>query len=247
MSTPATPSLKQRIRGGDVITALRVPITTGRAELEAALARGAYDHLYVDGQHTAFSDDQLVAFCALAEELGYPVQFRIPHTRHTYLIGRYLDLGPLAILVPEVMEESTVDEAIAFSYYPPVGKRSWGGEARYGLTALGDRFSRLTYAAWWNEQVVLALQIESVEAVVNARQLAKPGVDYVAFGPNDLSFSLEAHPRFPFRTPEECARHVCEQLRDTDVRVGIATPVGPEERQRYLEMGVTLFQELPRR
>ncbi|MFC1976606.1 aldolase/citrate lyase family protein [Chloroflexota bacterium] len=238
-------SLKQRIRKGDVIVALRVSIDIGRSQLETALGNGSYDLLYIDGQHVAFSDDQLVALCATAEELDLPVQFRIPHTRHTYLIGRYLDLGLTAILVPEVTDEATVEEAIAYCYYPQVGRRSWGGTARCGLKARGGQLERLEYAAWWNNYAVLAIQFESVEAISNARKLVKPGVDYVAFGPNDLHFSLEGHPKYPLQTVIDCMRNVAEQLKDSEIRLGMAVVTVPEERDKYLEMGITLFQEAP--
>jgi 2-keto-3-deoxy-L-rhamnonate aldolase RhmA len=239
-------SLKQRIRDGAVVVALRVPITIGRPALESALTKGTYDLLYVDGQHSAFTEDQLVAVCALGEELGLPVQFRIPHTRHTYLIGRYLDLGPAAILVPEVEEVAAADEAVAYSYYSPVGRRSWGGAARHGARARGGRLDRREYAGWWNETVVLSVQLESTRAIDNARALVRPGVDYLAFGPNDLSFDLEARPDYPLRTVDDCMRRVAEQVAGTGVRLGMAVVTEPEEREPYLKMGITLFQEAPR-
>jgi 2-keto-3-deoxy-L-rhamnonate aldolase RhmA len=238
--------LKQRIRDGEVVVALRPPITIGRGQLEAALAKGTYDLIYIDGQHTAFSDDQLVAICGMAEELGLPVQFRIPHTRHTYLIGRYLDLGPSAILVPEVEDPAAVDEAIAYGYYPPTGRRSWGGAARYGMRQAGRRPGRTEYAAWWNRHVVLAVQLESVAAIDNARALARPGLDYVAFGPSDLSFDLELHPEYRLRTVDDCMRHVAEQLEGSGIRLGMAVVTEPDERDKYREMGITVFQETPR-
>ena len=238
-----TNSLKQRIRQGDTIVSLRVSINIGRAQLEAALSKGSYDLLYIDGQHTAFSDDQLVAFCAMAEDLDLPVQFRIPHTQQAYLIGRYLDLGLAAILVPEVVDERTVDEAIAYSYYPQIGLRSWGGVARHGVKNWEGPLDRLTYADWWNNNVVLGIQFESVEAISRAGQLAKPGIDYVAFGPNDLSFSLEAHPAYPLRTVDDCMRNVAEQMKERKIPLGMAVTTVPGERDKYLEMGITVFQE----
>jgi 2-keto-3-deoxy-L-rhamnonate aldolase RhmA len=239
-------SLKQRIKDGEVVVALRPPITIGRSELEAALSKGRYDLIYVDGQHTPFSDDQLVALCSTAEELGLPVQFRIPHTRHTYLIGRYLDMGLSGVLVPEVEATAPVDEAIAYAYYPPAGRRSWGGAARFGTRQAGRRLSPTEYAAWWNQHVVLAVQIESIAAVENARALAKPGVDYLAFGPSDLGFDLRRHPEHRLRTTDECTRYVAEQVRGTGVRLGMAIVTEPEERQKYIDMGLTMFQESPR-
>ena len=38
-------------------------------------------------------------------------------------------------------------------------------------------------------------------------------------------------------------RNVVAQLADTDIRVAMGTGTRPEERERYLEMGITLFQE----
>jgi 4-hydroxy-2-oxoheptanedioate aldolase len=242
----AATSLKQRIKNGDVVVALRPPITSSRSALERALSKGRYDLIYVDGQHTPFSDDQLVAICGAAEALGLPVQFRIPHTRHTYLIGRYLDMGLSGILVPEVEATAPVDEALAYAYYPPVGRRSWGGAARFGTRQDGRRLSATDYAAWWNQHVVLAVQLESIAAVENAPALAKPGVDYLAFGPSDLTFDLARHPDYRFRTVDDCTRHVAEQVRGTGIRLGMAIVTEPEERERYIEMGLTMFQETPR-
>jgi len=239
-------SLKQRIRDGDVVVALRPPITIGRNELEAAVAKGSYDLIYIDGQHTAFSDDQLVAICSAAEELGLPVQFRIPHTRLTFLIGRYLDLGLSGVLVPEVIEPSTAQEAVDYAYYPPMGKRSWGGAARYGTQQAGRRLGNAEYAEWWNEHVIVSVQIESIAAVENAPALAKPGIDYLAFGPNDLTFDLERHPEYRFRTSDDCTRYVAEQVKAKGTRLGMAILTEPGDRDKYLEMGLTMFQEAPR-
>lgn len=244
MST--TLSLKRRIRDGEIVVGLRASLGMSRRQVEDMWAKGPYDFLHIDGQHVAYCEDQLVAFCALAEDLNIPVQFRIPHTRHTYLIGRYLDLGPTAIMVPEVEYEATVDEAIAYAYYPQVGRRSWGGAARVGVRAQGGQADRLSYAAWWNETVVLTLQLESVTAITNAGRLAKPGVDLLAFGPNDLQFSLEGHPEYPLRTVDECMRNVAAQLTGTGVRLAMGTTTLPSERDKYLEMGVTVFQEMPK-
>jgi len=244
---PSGKSLKQKIKDGDVVVALRPSITISRSELESALAKGSYDLVYIDGQHTPFSDDQLVAITSMAAEFGLPVQFRIPHTRHTYLIGRYLDMGLGGILVPEVESPDVVDEAIAYAYYPPVGRRSWGGAARYGTVQNGKRLSSSEYAAWWNDNVILSVQIESINAVENALSLAKPGVDYLAFGPSDLSFDLARHPEYRFKTSDECTRYVYEQVKDRGIRLGMAILTEPEERQKYLDMGLTMFQEAPRK
>ena len=173
------------------------------------------------------------------------MQLRIPHTRHAYLVGRYLDLGCSAVLVPEVMEEETVDDALAYAYYPQVGRRSWGGEARRGVRGVAKGMDRLQYAAWWNDYVTLSIQVESVEAVTNIKKLAKPGVTVVTFGPNDLSFNMEGHEGYPLKSVDDCMRNVAAQLDGTGIRLAMGTGTKPDEREKYLEIGITLFQEDP--
>lgn len=233
-------TLRQRIREGEVLVALRGSLKTSKSELADIWATGRYDYIWIDGQHTAFNEQDLVDYCAAAEELDVDVQLRLPHTRSAHLAGRYLDLGPSAILAPEVMEESTVDDLLAYAYYPQAGRRSWGGAARRGIKRGMDR---LSYAAWWNEYVIASIQVESVEAVTNIKKLAKPGISVVTFGPMDLTFSIEGHPSYPLQTVEDCMRNVAEQLKGTGIRLAMGTGTKPDERDKYLEMGVTLFQE----
>jgi len=235
-------SLKQRIHQGDVIVGVSVPLHIDRSRLEHILSQDAYDFVAFDSQHSPYNEEQLVAFCALAEDVGIPVQFRIKHTRHAYLIGNILDLGPLSIEVPLVEEAAIVAEALAAFYYPQVGKRSWGGAARYGIKGRTDR---LEYATWWNNHGILCLQIETLRALTNARQLARPGVDCLTWGPADLSFDLEGHPAHPFQTVDDCLRHVLKQLEGTDVKVSFRSGT-PDLRNKYIDMGVTVFMEQPR-
>jgi 4-hydroxy-2-oxoheptanedioate aldolase len=237
-------TLRARMAAGETIVALRCNITMPAAELKAALGKGRYDFVYLDTQHVAYAEQQLVDFCGAAEELGYPVEIRIPHTRQAYLAGRFCDLGTGGILVPETMTEADVKDAVDFFYYPPFGKRSFGGATRYGMKR--RKFTPHEYAAWWNETGVLGIQLESIDAIVNARQLAKPGVSYVSLGPTDLQFHLDAHPHFPIRTFEECIAHVAKQMTGTGIALGLAIGGAPEGRQKFIDAGVTVFQEFPR-
>ena len=237
--------LKQRIRNGEVVVALRMPIDVERSQVEFALSKGDYHLLYIDGQHTAYSDSEIVSFCSMAEDLCFPVQLRIPHTRHAHLVGRYMDMGLSSVMVPEVVDETTVDEAIAYTYYPQKGSRSWGGDARYGLKSWDGPVDRVEYAEWWNDFAVLGIQLESVDAISNAHSFAKSGVDYFAFGPNDLRFNLEGHPNYPIQDVDDCMRNVAEQVQGTGVRLGMHVTTEPEERGKYLDIGITIFQEVP--
>ena len=238
---PGIGTLKQRIKAGETVIGVSVPLDSNRSQLEEILSKDTYDFLTVDSQHSPYNEEKLAALCVMAEDLEMPVQFRIKNTRHAYLIGNILDLGPAAIEVPLVEDEAIVDEALEAFYYPQQGKRSWGGAARHGVRGRDDR---LEYAEWWNNNGVLCLQMETVTGVINARKLAKPGVDCLTWGPADLSFDLEAHPEFPYRTTDDCVRHVLKQLEGTDVKISFRNG-GPDQRDHYREMGVTVFMERP--
>ena len=235
----STLSLKKRIHNGEAILGVSVPMDMERGPLEEIVAARPYDFVSVDSQHSAYNEDRLVSFCTMANELDVHVQFRIKHTRHTYLIGNYLDLGPSGIEVPQVEEDATVDEAISNFHYPQRGVRSWGGAPRVGVT---ERPDRLDYAAWWADTGVLWMQLESINAVTNTRGLAKQGVDCLSFGPNDLSFSLESQPDHQLKTVDDCVRHVVEQLRDTTVAACFRNRT-PDNRRKYADMGVTVLLE----
>lgn len=94
----------------------------------------------------------------------------------------------MGIVVPMV---HTVEDARAAAFamrYPPKGGRSWGWAraSTYGAD----------YPDWVDDEVFLAVQIESVQAVENAEAImAVPGVDGCWVGPGDLAFSMGIHPR----------------------------------------------------
>lgn len=235
-------SLKQRIRDREEVVALRVGITMAHDQVEEALKKRSYDMLYIEGQHSPFTEDQLVEFCWMAEDLDMPVKLRIPHVQQTYLIGRYFDFGPTAIMVPEVEEEASVEEAIKYTYYLPKGRRSFGGPFRRGIASRKAPLALQEYANWWNEQAVLGIMLESIEAISNARRFIKPGLDFIAFGTSDMGLSLATNPEFPIQNTDDCMRYVADQVKD-QVALGMAIPTEPDERDKYREMGITIFQE----
>jgi 4-hydroxy-2-oxoheptanedioate aldolase len=209
-------TLKQRIHDGDPLNIAWAALSMEEDELKVRLQDDDYDMVFVDAQHAPFAEDDLVSFCATANGVGVPALLRIRHTHLAFLAGNYADLGPLGILIPQVETEATAVEAVRWFYYPPLGTRSWGPIYGYGRSLVKDRAA---YAAWWNEHGILALQLESVDAVKNARHFAKPGVDLMLFGGNDLSFSLESRPDSDFDSVDACCRHVVDQVEGTDIRV----------------------------
>ena len=215
---PHPGSLKEKMHSGQQVRSAAATVDATRSQLQEIIKKqGGVDIFSLDGQHRPLPDErELVKFCKLAEELGAGVQLRIQHQKLAYMTGRYADLGVLAVMVPLVEDVETANEAINNFYYPPLGNRSWGGEFRFGEKPPTDR---LKYSQWWNGNGLLGFQIETLRAALNVRNIVKPGVDWISWGPGDMGFDLERHSNSPFKTLEEVHRFVIDQLKGYDVRL----------------------------
>ena len=69
-------------------------------------------------------------------------------------------------------------------------------------------------------------------------------MDCLTWGPADLSFDMEAHPKHSFQKVDECLVNVLHQLEGTSIRISFRN-VTPDQRQKYIDMGITVFMERP--
>ena len=232
-------SMKERFHSGEQFVAVSLTADKTQDEVASIMEKGNYDFIFIDSQHAAYNEEKLAGFCAMAAEMGIHVQFRVKHTRNTYLVGNYMDLGPGGVEIPQVELESTVEETVQNFYYPPLGIRSWGGKARLGIKTRNDRSE---YSKWWTDHGVVWIQLESVNAVKNAKKLVKSGVDCLSFGPNDLMFDLETNANSQLKTVDDCLNHVVKQLAGTDTAV-CTRLLPPTSRQHYFDLGVSIIVE----
>jgi 4-hydroxy-2-oxoheptanedioate aldolase len=152
-----------------------------------AMAGTGIDFIMLDTQHGSFGPDSTIAcFMAMAAGSAAPMA-RVSRNDFT-LIGRLMDEGALGIVVPMVNTADDAKAAADACRFPPIGTRSWG----YGRAArYGD-----DYTDWIDDQVFVAVQIETAQAVENAEAImATPGVDGCWIGPSDLALSMGIHPR----------------------------------------------------
>ncbi len=178
------PSLKDRWGSGPVLGAwmfLREPMTA-----EAA-ARVGYDYVVVDMQHGIASESEMLAMIQATEAAGAVPVVRVAHNDATS-IGRALDAGALAVIVPMVNDAESAARAVAACRYAPEGSRS------YGPVAAISRYSD-DYALVANQTVACIVMIETKEAVESIDAiLSVPGIDGVYVGPVDLSLTLGLPP-----------------------------------------------------
>lgn len=181
------------------------------SELAAGqMSQAGYDWVMLDQQHGYWNEHNLrTGFMAVIQGGATPVT-RVLSNRYD-LINKALESGALGLVIPMV---NSVDEAAAASaaaHYPPRGTRSNAGP--YMTTTFAPN-----YTSWIDDEVFLAVQIESQAAVDNAEAiLSVDGVDGCWVGPSDLALDMGLkvsdmgnHPRHDAAVAHVAA--VCKKL-----------------------------------
>lgn len=151
------------------------------------VASAGFDFLCLDGEHAAIDRGTAENMLRAASVCSIPTLVRVAGNTPE-LIGAALDGGAAGVVVPRVNTAEEARAAVDASRYPPRGSRGAGpGRASsYGGGLSG-------YIGSANDDIVVAVQIESVEAVQNVEEItAVEGLDMVFIGPGDLSVSLNA-------------------------------------------------------
>jgi len=103
-------------------------------------------------------------------------------------ILRYLDTGALGVQMPMINTKEEAQYAVDSVKYPPVGKRGLAGVRASNYSLAG---TLTDYVKEANEQTMTIIQVETMEAVDNLKNiLAVPGTDIVFIGPTDLSSAM---------------------------------------------------------
>ncbi|NPV07984.1 MAG: 2-dehydro-3-deoxyglucarate aldolase [Anaerolineae bacterium] len=163
--------------------ALGVVCTTGSSLVAQSLSQAGFDFVLVDCQHGAWElNEAMDAFAKIS--LGPATPMARVHRNDFYDIGRLLDRGALGIVVPMVNTRAEAEAAAFAMRYPPRGGRSMGAFSV-------DYYEAPNYVRWADDQVFLAVQIETATGLENVDEImAVEGVDGCWIGPNDLAATM---------------------------------------------------------
>lgn len=182
-------SFRHRLRTGTLTgfwCSLPNPISIER------LAGLGFDYLCLDQQHGVIGYDALVGALVAVDAAGgrrTPAERTAAIVRVPVLdrgdIGRALDAGADAVIVPMIETLQEAEAAALACRYAPAGQRSWG-PVRSGLR-IGPEPRVADGSVACIVMIETARAVEQVEAIA-----AVPGVDALYVGPADLSLSLGA-------------------------------------------------------
>lgn len=154
------------------------------AEVTAA---SGVDFICIDWEHAQIGRERMEDLIRAADVHRVPAMVRVPgHAPET--IAAALDAGAAGVLVPRVSTAEQARAAVRATRYPPLGARGVGpGRA----AAYGYRIP--DYLASANENLLLAIQVETAEGLADIESIAAvDGVDVIFIGPGDLSVSIDA-------------------------------------------------------
>ncbi len=191
------------------------------------------DWLFIDAEHGNFDLDDVQGVLQVVGDKT-PSLVRVPLNDEIW-IKRVLDAGAKGVIVPQVLTAEEALQAVSFCKYPPEGKRSVGISRAHGY---GMKFS--DYLENANDEILVVIQIEHIEAVRNAGTIVEvPGVDVVFVGPYDLSASMGVTGKVDSPRVKDAVGKVYDICHEVGKPAGIFGTV-EDAVKPYVDMGFSL-------
>ncbi len=183
-------------------------ITLGDNSVAEIMAKSGFDWLAVDMEHSAITLDKCQDLVRVIGLSSVVPLVRVGENDPN-LIKRVMDTGAHGVIVPMINTKDDALKAVSAVKYPPQGKRGVGLTRAQGY---GLEFEK--YRDWVNEESVVIVQIEHIDAVNNLEDiLSVNGVDGFIIGPYDLSGSLGIPGKFEHKQVQEAFKKVLQVSR----------------------------------
>jgi 4-hydroxy-2-oxoheptanedioate aldolase len=158
------------------------------------LAHSGYDWLLVDTQHGPMGYESLSGMLAGIANGGAKSLVRVGGYSDRPGIQQALDMGADGVLVPYINNADEARQAVSCCRYPTAGTRSV-----YFPQRSMNRAGLLGYAGAANDNIIVALQVETADCITNIEEIAAvPGVDILFLGQNDLCMSMGLFEKYEF-------------------------------------------------
>jgi 4-hydroxy-2-oxoheptanedioate aldolase len=206
------------------------------------LAHSGYDWLLVDSQHGPMGYEKLSAMLSGISNGGAKSLVRVGGFDDRPGIQQSLDLGADGVLVPYINTAEEARIAVSCMKYPTVGTRSV-----YFPQRSMNKGGLLGYAGNWNNEGIVALQVETADCIKNIAEIAAvPGVDILFLGQNDLCMSMGLYEKYKFpemyTSPEldAATKSLIDNAKKNNIILGIFL-FGTSRVGEFLEKGFTFI------
>lgn len=194
-----------------------------------------YDFVIIDAEHGPADPETTENLVRAAELTGVTPLARIGQNVRQFIL-RYLDTGIMGAQIPMVNTKEDAEAVVQYCKYPPEGIRGLAAvrAARYGVM---ESFPEYVEKA--NEEMMVIVQVETMQAVDNLQQiLSVPGIDVVFVGPTDLASSMGYSGQFNRPEVQNLLHRVLREIREAGVAPGTLAVGGVDGSKRLIEMGV---------
>jgi 4-hydroxy-2-oxoheptanedioate aldolase len=218
-----------RLRAGE--TLLGSIIALPCPEVAELFSRAGFDWLFIDTEHAP-----LDAFEAqgLLQAARCPCLVRV-HAGEEAVIKKALDIGAAGVVVPQVNTAADAERIVRYCKYPPRGSRGVGI-----VRAQGYGLDFQEYVASANDNVIVMLQIEHIDAVNHIESIVRvPGVDALMIGPYDLSGTMGKLGQVNDPEVEQAIETVRMACAAVEMKLGIFAATA-EGMKPYIRKGYTL-------
>jgi 4-hydroxy-2-oxoheptanedioate aldolase len=183
---------KKQLREGQ--TKLGLFLNSHSPTVAEQLAHSGYDWLLVDTQHGPMGFQELSAMLAGISSGGAKSMVRVAGYHDRGGIQQALDMGADGVLVPYINTAEEARQAVSCARYPTAGTRSV-----YFPQRSMNKAGLLGYAGAANDNIILALQVETADCIKNIDEIAAvKGVDMLFLGQNDLCMSMGLFEKYKF-------------------------------------------------
>ena len=229
---------KKQLRAG--VPKLGLFVNSHSPTVVEQLAHSGYDWLLVDSQHGPMSYETLSTMLSGISSGGAKSMVRVGGYQDRPGIQQSLDTGADGILVPYINTAEEASAAISCMRYPTAGTRSV-----YFPQRSMNKGGLLGYAGAANDNVIVALQVETADCIKNIDEIAAvPGVDMLFLGQNDLCMSMGLYEKYEFphmyTSPElgDATNKLIAAAKKNNVILGIFL-FGTSRVGEFLEKGFT--------
>ena len=183
---------KKQLRAG--VPKLGLFLNAHSPTVAEQLAHSGYDWLLVDTQHGPMGYETLSAMLAGVAHGGAKSLVRVSGYSDRAGIQQTLDMGADGVLIPYINTTAEARQAVSCARYPTAGTRSV-----YFPQRSMNKAGLLGYAGAANDNVIVALQVETADCIKNMDEIAAvPGVDILFLGQNDLCMSMGLYEKYKF-------------------------------------------------
>lgn len=209
--------VKRILKEGGVCVGTMLRILKSPQAIALCASQG-WDYIILDTEHNDYDLETLGSFSLTAKYEDMALFVRVPDKLY-HQMAQMLDIGAEGLVLPQVKTQEETKNIIQATKYNPIGKR---GVSISDTVTLFRNYNQVEYTKWANQEIMIIVQIESVEGVNNVEKIvSSKGVDAVMIGPADLTQDMGIPGQIHHPKVEEAFREIIVQCNKYGVAPGI--------------------------